>query len=96
MRINPEGVGSREISRGRSRGKCLSLGGTRPKTSAPGTAEPQLRNDCLSFWSIKAELGLRGPRREGPVSFKIWYKAQQGALIRAVLVMPVARCGGIL
>jgi|GEM_PF-3123173 len=36
-------------------------------------AQPQLRNDCLSFWSVKAELGLRGPRREGPVFFKIWY-----------------------
>jgi len=31
------------------------------KTSAPGSAEPQLRKDCLSFWSVKAELGLRGP-----------------------------------
>jgi len=43
------------------------------KTSAPGTAEPQLRNDCLSFWSVKAELGLRGPGGEGPVFLKIWY-----------------------
>jgi len=31
------------------------------KTSAPGSAEPQLRNGCLGFWSVKAELGLRGP-----------------------------------
>jgi len=44
------------------------------KTSAPGSAEPQLRNDYVSFWSVKAELGLRGPRREGPVFFKIWSK----------------------
>jgi|GEM_PF-4513546 len=29
--------------------------------SAPGSAEPQLRNGCLGFWSVKAELGLRGP-----------------------------------
>gem|GEM_PF-1773898 len=43
------------------------------KTSAPGSAEPQLRNACLSFWSVKAELGLRVPGREGPVFFKIWY-----------------------
>gem|GEM_PF-1178334 len=35
------------------------------KTSAPGSAEPQLRNGCLGFWSVKAELGLRGPRRGG-------------------------------
>jgi len=42
------------------------------KTSAPGSAEPQLRNACLSVWSVKAELGLRVPGREGPVSFKIW------------------------
>jgi len=41
------------------------------KTSAPGTAEPQLRNACLSFWSAKAELGLRGPRKDGAVFFKI-------------------------
>jgi hypothetical protein len=27
------------------------------KTSAPGSAEPQLRNGCLSLWSVKAELG---------------------------------------
>jgi len=43
------------------------------KTSAPGSAEPQLRNACLSFWSGKAELGLHGPRREGPIFLKIWY-----------------------
>jgi len=43
------------------------------KTSAPGSAEPQLRNACLSFWSVKAELGLRGPGSEGPVFLKIWY-----------------------
>ncbi|MEI7774663.1 MAG: hypothetical protein WCK17_07785, partial [Verrucomicrobiota bacterium] len=36
-----------------------------------GTAEPQLRKECLSFWSVKAELGLRGPGREGSF-FKIW------------------------
>ncbi|NBV34568.1 MAG: hypothetical protein EBR81_12470, partial [Proteobacteria bacterium] len=36
-------------------------------------AEPQLRNACLSFWSVKAELGLRVPGREGPVFFKIRY-----------------------
>jgi len=35
------------------------------KTSVPGSAEPQLRNGCLSFWSVKAELGLRGPGRGG-------------------------------
>ena len=46
------------------------------KTSAPGSAEPQLRNACLSFWSVEAELGLRVPGKEGPVFFKIWYKAQ--------------------
>ena len=34
-----------------------------------------LRNACLSFWSVKAELGLRVPGREGPVFFKIWYNA---------------------
>jgi hypothetical protein len=38
----------------------------------------QLRNACLSFWSVKAELGLRGPRREGPVFFKIWYENALG------------------
>jgi len=43
------------------------------KTAAPGSAEPQLRNAFLSFWSVKAELGLRVPGREGPVFFKIWY-----------------------
>ena len=32
----------------------------------------QLRNACLGFWSLKAELGLRGLGREGPVFFKIW------------------------
>gem|GEM_PF-6308257 len=42
------------------------------KTAAPGSAEPQLCNACLGFWSVKAELGLRVPGREGPVSFKIW------------------------
>ncbi len=44
------------------------------KSSVPGSAEPQLRHDCLSFWSVKAELGLRGPGREGPLYFKISYK----------------------
>jgi hypothetical protein len=43
------------------------------KTSAHGSAEPQLRNACVSFWSVKAELGLRGPGKEGPVFFKIWH-----------------------
>jgi len=43
------------------------------KTSAPGSAEPQLRNACVSFWSVKAELGLRGPGKEGLVFFKVWY-----------------------
>jgi len=43
------------------------------KTSASGSAEPQLRNACLSVSSVKAELGLRGPGREGPVFFKIWH-----------------------
>ncbi len=43
------------------------------KTSAPGSAEHQLRNACLGFWSVKAELGLRVPGRGGPVIFKIWY-----------------------
>ena len=37
-------------------------------TSVPGSAEPQLRTGYLSFWSVKAELGLRGPRRERKVS----------------------------
>jgi len=45
------------------------------KTSAPGSAEPQLRNACLSFWSVEAELGLRVPGKEEPVFFKIWYKS---------------------
>jgi hypothetical protein len=64
--------------------QCLekSLGHKRPKphhfydeskTSALGSGEPQRRNHCLSFWSVKAELGLRGPGREGPVFSKIWY-----------------------
>jgi len=35
------------------------------KPSVPGSAEPQLRNGCLSFWSVKAELGLRSPGRGG-------------------------------
>ena len=43
------------------------------ETSAPGSAEPQLRNACPSFWGVKAELGLRVPGREEPVFFKIWY-----------------------
>jgi len=43
------------------------------KTLAPGTAEPQLRNGCLSFWSVKVELGLRGPGGEEPVFLKICY-----------------------
>jgi len=45
------------------------------KTSAPGSAEPQLRNACLSFWSVEAELGLRVPGKEEPVFFKIWYES---------------------
>jgi hypothetical protein len=32
-----------------------------PKTLAPGSAETQLRNDFLSFWSGKTELELCGP-----------------------------------
>gem|GEM_PF-585932 len=44
------------------------------KTLAPGSAEPQLRNACLSFWSVRAELGLRVPGREGPVFFEILYQ----------------------
>gem|GEM_PF-6121960 len=30
---------------------------------------------CVSFWSVKAELGLRGPRKDGAVFLEIWYKA---------------------
>jgi len=47
------------------------------KTSAPGSAEPQLRNACLSFWSVEAELGLRVPGKEGPVFLKIWYNSSR-------------------
>jgi len=32
------------------------------KPSVPGSAEPQLRNGCLSFWSVKAELGEVEPQ----------------------------------
>gem|GEM_PF-1819997 len=54
------------------------------KTSAPGSAEPQLRNACLRFWSVKAELGLRGPRRERPVFLKIGYYSFSEVSGRAV------------
>ncbi len=50
------------------------------ETSAPGSAEPQLRNACPNFWGVKAELGLRVPGREEPVFFKIWYHPGGGRL----------------
>ena len=42
------------------------------KTSAPGTAELGLRFDAPKAETGITELGLRGPRKDGAVFFKIW------------------------
>ena len=44
------------------------------KTSAPGSEAPQLRNACLSFWSLKGGVGAARSRERRAIFLQ--YKLQ--------------------
>ena len=81
--------GKRRRREGRGGRECLS-----PLLQQPAHhCSTQLRNGCLSFWSVKAELGLRAPRGGKPTTLlaQLQRPSARGKRGRNTRLHPAAR-----